>query len=152
MTVNTYVMWYRWPDGAVYNSYRRVWQAYDAGRHEEFVMEAPVKEPVIEAPAEPAEKPLEEKSALDDAKDQAEDRPDTGGAPPPKEGHCRECKRVRRLNRLKLCYPCFVELVLMDEAKKRGHAWKSGDKHPDFCACEGLGEHPERDKGAWRGN
>jgi hypothetical protein len=100
----------------------------------------------------PAEKPREEKSALDDAKDQAEDRPSTGGAEPPKEGGCRECKRIRRLNRLRLCYPCFAELVLMDEAKKRGVEWKPGDKHPDWCGCEGLGEHPERDRGAWRGN
>ena len=107
--------------------------------------EAPVAEPV---PAAPEEKP----SALDDAKDMAEDRPSTGGAKPPEDGNCRECKRLRRLNRLKLCYPCFVELVLMDEAKKRGVEWKAGDKHPDWCGCEGLGEHPERDRGAWRGN
>lgn len=113
----------------------------------------PTAEPGVDAPAAPpAEKPLEERTALDDAKDEAEDRPSTGGAEPPKEGPCRECKRLRRLNRLKLCYPCFVELVLMDEAKKRGHEWKPGDKHPAYCSCEGLGEHPERDRGAWRGN
>jgi hypothetical protein len=107
-----------------------------------------------EAPATPAAepKPAEEKTALDEAKDMADERSSTGGAEPPKEGHCRECKRLRKLNRLRLCYPCFVELVLMDEAKKRGYQWKPGDKHPDWCSCEGLGEHPERDGGAWRGN
>jgi len=104
----------------------------------------------VEAP--PAEAPVEEKSALDDAKDQAEDRPSTGGAKPPEDGLCRECKRRRRLNRLRLCYPCFAELVLAEEAEKRGFKWKPGDKHPDWCGCEGLGEHPERDRGAWRGN
>ncbi len=106
---------------------------------------APVA-PVAEPP------PTDAPSALDDAEDQAKERPSTGGAEPPEEGPCRECKRLRRLNRLRLCYPCFVELVLMDEAKRRGHEWKPGDKHPDFCSCEGLGEHPERDRGAWRGN
>ncbi len=105
----------------------------------------------VAPPSTPLEAPAttEEKSALDDAKADAEDRPDCGGAKPPEDGQCRECKRLRRLNRLKLC---FAELVLMDEAKKRGHQWKPGDKHPDWCGCEGLGEHPERDRGAWRGN
>lgn len=109
----------------------------------------------ITAPAEtPAADPgtKDAPSALNDAKDAAEERPDCGGAKPPTDGTCRECKRVRRLNRLRLCYPCFVELVLMDEAKKRGIEWKPGEKHPDFCSCEGLGEHPDRDRGAWRGN
>lgn len=106
-----------------------------------------------EAPAAPApDAPAPEKSALDEAKEDAKDRPSTGGAEPPTEGNCRECKMLRRLNRLKLCYPCFVQLVLMDEAKKRGVEWKPGDKHPDWCSCEGLGEHPDRDHGAWRGN
>ena len=106
-----------------------------------------------EAPAAPpAEKPAEEKSALDEAKEMAEDRPSTGGAEPPKQGHCRECGRLRKLNRLKLCYPCWAILVLAEECKRRGIEWKPGDKHPDYCGCEGLGEHPERDHGAWRGN
>ena len=114
----------------------------------------PETAPPVEAPPEgkPKEKETDEKTALDEAKDNAEDRPDCGGAKPPEDGHCRECKRLRKLNRLKLCYPCFVELVLMDEAKKRGFEWKPGDKHPDWCGCEGLGEHAERDRGAWRGN
>lgn len=117
------------------------------------VAETETAEPVV-APAAPAEeKPLEERTALDDARDAAEPKDElTGGAKPPEDGLCRECKRRRRLNRLKLCYPCFAELVLAEEAKKRGHAWKPGDRHPDWCACEGLGEHPERDRGAWRGN
>ncbi len=110
-----------------------------APRAEEVVAPVVGEEPVVAEP-ELIRKPKDE------------DRPSVGGAEPPKEGSCRECKRVRRLNRLKLCYPCFVELVLMDEAKKRGHEWKPGDKHPDFCSCEGLGEHPDRDRGAWRGN
>ncbi len=113
--------------------------------------EVEVADPAV-APAAPAADPAVEKSALDDAKDAAEPKDANGGSKPPADGTCRECKRLRRLNRLKLCYPCFVELVLMDEAKKRGHQWKPGDKHPDWCSCEGLGEHQERDNGAWRGN
>lgn len=136
----------------------RVYKEDDGGFHFGCVdiairVETEIAEPGVEAPAAtPAEKPLEKKSALDEAKEMAEDRPSTGGAEPPKEGACRECKRLRRLNRLKLCYPCFVELVIMDEAKKRGHEWKPGDKHPSWCDCEGLGEHPDRDTGGWRAN
>lgn len=109
--------------------------------------------PTAAPAAEPEAKPAEERTALDDARDAADPKDElTGGAKPPEDGLCRECKRRRRLNRLKLCYPCFAELVLAEECKKRGVEWKPGDKHPDFCGCEGLGEHPERDRGAWRGN
>lgn len=108
---------------------------------------APVEAPPTETPKEE-----EKKSALDEAEEDAEPKDENGGSKPPEDGLCRECKRRRHLNRLKLCYPCFVDLVIMDETKKRGIEWKSGDKHPDFCACEGLGEHPGRDHGAWRGN
>lgn len=101
--------------------------------------------PTAPAVETPAEAPAEEKSALDDAKDDAKPKDETGGAEPPVEGNCRECKRWRRINRLKLCYPCFVELVLMDEAKKRKFEWKPGDKHPDWCSCDGLGEHKNED-------
>jgi hypothetical protein len=131
------------------------------GVMEGFAAETETAEPeTIPAPSETPAAPGETKtgkdetpSALDDARDAAEPKDElTGGAKPPEDGLCRECKRRRRLNRLKLCYPCFAELVLAEEAKKRGHAWKPGDRHPDWCGCEGLGEHPERDRGAWRGN
>lgn len=95
------------------------------------------------APAAPVADP--EKSALDEAKDAAEPKDAHGGSKPPEDGNCRECKRLRRLNRLKLCYPCFADLVLAEECEKRGFVWKSGDKHPDFCSCEGLGEHENAD-------
>lgn len=105
-------------------------------------MEAETETPVVptEAPvAPPAEKT--KKSALEEAYEDAEPKDAHGGSKPPEDGLCRECKRRRRLNRLRLCYPCFVELVLMEEAEKRGFKWKPGDKHPDWCSCEGLGEH-----------
>lgn len=109
----------------------------------------------VEPPtATPAEPPKEEvkKSALEEAKDDADPKDANGGVKPPEDGPCRECKRMRRLNRLRLCYPCYVDLNLADQMKQRGQEWKPGDKHPDWCDCEGLGEHTERDRGAWRGN
>ena len=116
-------------------------------------MEIETETPVAPtAPAEaPAAPPEEKKSALEEAFDAAEPKDEHGGSKPPEDGLCRECGRRRRLNRLRTCYPCFVELVLMDEAKKRGFQWKPGDKHPDWCGCEGLGEH-KSGGGASRGN
>ena len=113
-------------------------------------METIPEAPPAEAPVK--EEPKEKLTPLDEAKDDADPKDENGGVKPPDDGLCRECKRLRKLNRLKLCYPCFAELVLAEEAKKRGHQWKPGDKHPDFCSCEGLGEHPERDHGSWTGN
>lgn len=97
-------------------------------------------------PAEaPEKKPEKKKSALDEAKEDAEPKDAHGGSKPPGDGRCRECKLPRKVNRLGLCYPCFVELVLMEEAEKRNHKWKPGDPHPDWCSCEGLGEHKNED-------
>ena len=118
--------------------------------------ESEVADPETADPAAPAEAPApdeskdEDKSALLDALDDAEPKDENGGTKPPEDGLCRECKRRRPLNRLKLCYPCFVELVIIDEAKKRGYEWKTGNPHPDWCACEGLGEHRKPD-GTYRG-
>lgn len=96
---------------------------------------------IVDPATLPAEAPAEEKSALDEAKDDAEPKDENGGAKPPEDGPCRECRRHRRLNRLRLCYACWVALSLADDMKKRGVEWKPGDKHPDWCGCEGLGEH-----------
>lgn len=96
-----------------------------------------------DAPAVPAEE--KKKSALEEAYEEAEPKSDHGGSEPPKNGVCRECGLERRLNRLRLCYRCWSILVLMEECEKRGFAWKPGDPHPDFCSCEGLGEHKSAD-------
>lgn len=107
--------------------------------------------PPAEAPTK-EEKPEEKKSALDEAREDAEPKDAHGGSKSPEDGLCRECRQRRKLNRLKLCYACFAILILMEECKKRGFEWKPGDKHPDWCSCEGLGEHSNRDHGSWRGN
>lgn len=111
-----------------------------------IALETEVADPVVAPAAEPGTK--DKPSALDEAKDAADPKDAHGGAKPPEDGLCRECKRRRKLNRLRLCYPCFAELVLAEEAKKRGVAWKPGDKHPDWCGCEGLGEHTNGDGSA----
>lgn len=64
---------------------------------------------------------------------------------PPDDGLCRRCKQRRKLNRHKLCYPCFVESEIIDREKLEGKEWIPGDPHPSWCCCEGLGEHQERD-------
>jgi hypothetical protein len=81
----------------------------------------------------------------------ADPRPIHGGAKPPEDGLCRNCKMRRRLNRFKLCYPCWVEAEIIDREKREGREWKPGDPHPEWCHCEGLGEHKSA-SGASRGN
>lgn len=54
---------------------------------------------------------------------------------PPKDGLCRRCGLNKPVNRLMLCYPCWVKT----ELEKSG--WREGEPHPDSCRCEGLSEH-----------
>lgn len=108
--------------------------------------ETAVEGPIV-APADPTLKEL----PPEDKEDSADARPTTGGAKPPEDGLCRNCKRRVRLNRFKLCYPCWVEAEIIDREKKEGREWKPGDKHPAWCHCEGLGEH-KSGGGASRGN
>jgi hypothetical protein len=73
-----------------------------------------------------------------------------GSRKPPEDGKCKRCGMVRRLNRHKMCYPCYVETEIMEREKREGREWIPGDKHPDWCHCEGLGEHKNGD-GSQRG-
>ncbi len=118
--VGRYAIITRESDGYAWNAVRLRWEPMDMERYEEFataVGETKTADPeTIPAPAETPAAPGETKegkdetrSALDDARDAAEPKDElTGGAKPPEDGLCRECKRRRRLNRLKLCYPCFA--------------------------------------------
>ncbi|MBI4677963.1 MAG: hypothetical protein HY748_10315 [Elusimicrobia bacterium] len=54
---------------------------------------------------------------------------------PPSRGLCRRCGENKPVNRLMLCYPCWVKTRL----EERG--WREGMPHPDDCGCVGLGEH-----------
>jgi hypothetical protein len=60
---------------------------------------------------------------------------------PPSRGLCRRCGENKPINRLMLCYPCWVK----DELEKSG--WKDGQPHPDWCACEGIKDHQRRSDG-----
>jgi hypothetical protein len=63
---------------------------------------------------------------------------------PPSRGLCRRCGQNKPVNRLMLCYPCWVKTNLEEEAKSRGESWREGMPHPEWCRCEGMSGHPER--------
>ena len=58
---------------------------------------------------------------------------------PPSRGLCRRCGQNKPINRLMLCYPCWVKTGLEEKA-----GWREGMPHPDWCRCEGLPEHARR--------
>ena len=60
---------------------------------------------------------------------------------PPSRGLCRRCGQNKPINRLMLCYPCWVK----SELEKSG--WREGLPHPDWCHCEGLKDHQRRADG-----
>ena len=60
---------------------------------------------------------------------------------PPSNGLCRRCGENKPINRLMLCYPCWVK----SELEKDG--WREGMPHPDGCHCEGLKDHVRRADG-----
>lgn len=82
-------------------------------------IEAPVEAPATETPA----RPPEEKETPEDVERRARK--------PPTEGPCKRCGKDRPLNRLFLCYPCWVKTVLEEK-----HGWHEGQPHPPGCVCE----------------
>lgn len=106
--------------------------------------ETEVQDPSL-APAAPVADPKAPEETEAERRGDMEERPHTGGAKPPEDGLCRNCRMRRRLNRFKLCYPCWVEAEITDREKKAGREWKAGDPHPAWCNCEGLGEHKNAD-------
>ncbi|HAM36845.1 MAG TPA: hypothetical protein DEB40_10740 [Elusimicrobia bacterium] len=60
---------------------------------------------------------------------------------PPKRGLCRRCGENKPINRLMLCYPCWVKSEL------ENHGWREGMPHPDWCHCEGIKDHVRRSNG-----
>ncbi|MBI3548366.1 MAG: hypothetical protein HY078_04855 [Elusimicrobia bacterium] len=61
---------------------------------------------------------------------------------PPSRGLCRRCGQNKPINRLMLCYPCWVKSELEDKA-----GWREGMPHPDWCRCEGVDGHTRRSDG-----
>ncbi len=67
-----------------------------------------------------------------------EERPDLSKIPqrrPPKDGPCKRCGQDKPLNRLFLCYPCWVKTVLEEKG------WNEGTPHPHGCDCELPASH-----------
>lgn len=60
---------------------------------------------------------------------------------PPTGGLCRRCGENKPINRLMLCYPCWVKT----ELEKDG--WREGMPHPDWCRCEGSKDHVRKSDG-----
>ncbi len=60
---------------------------------------------------------------------------------PPSDGPCKGCGENKPLNRLMLCFKCWVNKNLDDWAKENGVDFiPNVDPHPDWCHC-GLPEH-----------
>ena len=98
-----------------------------------ILSETDVAEPV--APTEtPSETPKpEKKEDIEDIEKRARK--------PPADGPCKGCGQNMPLNRLMLCYKCWVNKKLMDEAKARGEEFIPGiDPHHKSCDCE-LPDH-----------
>lgn len=88
-----------------------------------------------------AEELLEEVAPSPEAPVETETKEDLDKIPkrrPPKDGTCRRCGQDKPVNRLMLCYPCWVKTQLEEKG------WREGQPHPEWCACEGLGAHPDR--------
>ena len=73
----------------------------------------------------------------------APDAKPTHGRKPPKEGICKRCGLDKPVNRLSLCYSCFVITNIEDREKKEGREWTPSMAHPSWCKCELPGKHPE---------
>lgn len=92
-----------------------------------------VNETAVAEPAAPTETPAdktkpEEKEDIDDIEKRARK--------PPADGPCKGCGENKPLNRLFLCYKCWVHKNLLDEAKKNGVDFIPGiDPHPATCHC-----------------
>ena len=92
------------------------------------------EELVIESPTEvdaPVDAPLE-------TPDEEVDLNKIRKPAPPKKGLCRRCGEDKPINRLMLCYPCWVKTNL----EERG--WREGQPHPEWCHCSGVGGHAGR--------
>lgn len=77
---------------------------------------------VAEVVESPVAAPPKKKEDVEDIKKRARK--------PPKDGPCKRCGQDRPLNRLMLCYQCWVKTVL----EERG--WTEGQPHPTWCGCE----------------
>lgn len=87
--------------------------------------EVEVAEPTT-TPTAPSDAPKEEKKP--DDKESAEEV-EKRARKPPAEGPCKRCGLDKPINRLMLCYPCWVK------TKNEEKGWKEGQPHPPSCGC-----------------
>ena len=82
-----------------------------------------------EAPAREAEKPKpEEKETPEDIERRSRK--------PPADGPCKMCGKDKPINRLFLCYACWLQDKIHRDS---GGKWLPGDPHPKGCGCDGPG-------------
>jgi hypothetical protein len=86
------------------------------------------------------ERHAETRETEEEAKDEKDPRK-VKQRKPPTNGLCRRCGLNKPINRLMLCYPCWVKV----ELEKSG--WREGEPHPDSCGCEGIKEHQRKSDG-----
>jgi hypothetical protein len=86
-----------------------------------------------------------EKKQWEEAGDKKDPKP-SDGRKPPSEGICKRCGEKKPINRLKLCYRCFVITNIEEIEKKNGNPWHPGDPHPGWCDCS-LPEHTRMSSG-----
>jgi len=103
------------------------------GKYAPFAI-AQVAEPEVAPPAADKPKPKEKESIEDIEK---------RGRKPPADGPCKGCGENKPLNRLMLCYKCWVYKRLNDENKD----WLPGDPHPAHCGCDAPGGCATKDQG-----
>ncbi|HVE11980.1 MAG TPA: hypothetical protein VNI01_01180 [Elusimicrobiota bacterium] len=103
--------------------------------------EAPTKITGDELLAELLGTPPKEEVRPEEAPEDEKDLDKLKQRTPPKNGICRRCGRNKPINRLMLCYPCWVKTNL----EKDG--WREGMPHPEHCECEGLKDHTRRASG-----
>lgn len=77
----------------------------------------------------PAEE-IVEKSAPEKSEEETAEELRKRSRKPPSGGKCIRCGELKPLNRLKLCYPCWVK----EENGKNG--WEEGQPHPGGCGCD----------------
>lgn len=98
--------------------------------------EPETKAPASETPAPPGETKPADKETEEEIRKRARK--------PPAEGPCKMCGEMRRLNRLLLCYECWLKDKLH---KDSGGEWLPGDPHPASCGCDGPGGCSTKNQG-----
>ena len=132
-------------DGALWNPTLNAgaggWVSYSRDHWAQCAM--PVKESPVANPEAPTKPPPnkpkpEEKETPEDIERRSRK--------PPADGPCKGCGKNKPLNRLMLCFKCWVNKNLLDWSKANKKDWIPGDPHPDWCKC-GLPEHGSRTDG-----